>query len=179
MLTLAASLAALSRHPSAEAISRYARQRRISLLPVDELRVTPGMGLRGQVNGRSVSLGSQRFLKEVEKLTEDSLLMGASARDVEPGSMQVFVAVDGDLAGSVVCHEELRAEAPQALGTLAALGYGVTVLTGDRREKGKAFATRLGVPVCAGLLASSCLAIVADGESTCKNRDFAVGKLPS
>ncbi len=63
-LRLASALEHATRHPLGEAIIEYARARGLSPLPLKEVRTVPGGGVIGNYEGRTVLIGSARFLQE-------------------------------------------------------------------------------------------------------------------
>ena len=62
------------------------------------------------------------------------------------GSMAVFVAVDGTIAGALVIEDPVRADTPQALRALRMAGITrIVLLSGDRRDVAEAVGASLGV----------------------------------
>ncbi|MCB9760355.1 MAG: copper-translocating P-type ATPase [Alphaproteobacteria bacterium] len=139
VLALAAAVEAASEHPLAGAIVRRAGK----VQAATEVNAEVGRGVRGQVGGRAVLVGSARLLGErgvdlspLEPLAEEAEAQGKAA---------VRVAVDGAPAGVVVLADPLRPEAAEAVAALRDQGIQVTLCTGDRAPAARAIAAQLGV----------------------------------
>ena len=63
-LRLAAAVEARSEHPIAEAIARAAEEKGFTLPAAENFVATPGYGVSALVEGRSVRIGTARFLSE-------------------------------------------------------------------------------------------------------------------
>jgi len=131
LLRLAASLDQASKHIIGQTLVAEAQRRGLPLAIPTEVVETPGEGLVGRVEGRSVMVGGLGFVASKIGGVRDALLPG----DRPPGALAVAVAVDGKLAGVMVLADELRAGTEQLLKALRALGIERIVLaTGDRHE---------------------------------------------
>ena len=60
LLTLAASAERYSEHPLAQAVREAAHQRELPLFEPVDFQAMPGMGVRAQIDGRAVAIGSRR-----------------------------------------------------------------------------------------------------------------------
>ncbi len=130
LLCLGASLEQASSHVIARAIVAAALERSLRLAAPSDVRETPGEGLEGRVNGRTVVIGATRFVAErVEGVSTPSL-----GERVASGVV-VAIAVDGRFAGVLLLADELRQGAGEILAELRASGVDRIVLaTGDRRD---------------------------------------------
>ena len=63
ILTLAAAVEHLSEHPLAAAVLEAARERELTLPPVDGFETITGRGVRGRIDGHMVAVGSAAFLR--------------------------------------------------------------------------------------------------------------------
>lgn len=144
LLRLAASAEQGSTHPMAAAIVAAARERGLPLVAPIGISEVPGHGLCADVEGRTVCVGSRRF---VAGCLNDR--PGALRHDPEPASVEdvdVCVAIDGRIAGSLVMMDLVRPAAGALLTRLRALGIRRIVLaTGDRRAVAEAVGSRLGL----------------------------------
>lgn len=69
-----------------------------------------------------------------------------SYQECEEIGTVIYLAKDGDFAGSILIADSLKEEAPEAIRSLKACGVRRTVmLTGDRRAAGEAVAAKLGL----------------------------------
>jgi Cu+-exporting ATPase len=144
ILSLAASLERSSEHPLARAIVRAAEERKLPPDPVSDFQASPGGGIRGKVAGKSVIVGTLRFLSAAG--IRASLAM-AAANDPPGASVfsTIFVAVDGEVVGVLSVADQTKASTPAAIRELKAEGLRVVMLTGDRREAAQKVAAQLGI----------------------------------
>jgi heavy metal translocating P-type ATPase len=142
VLRLAASLDQASKHIVAQTIVAEARARGLALAIPAEATETAGEGVAGRVEGRSVMVGSARFIAAGIGTSGLSSL----AQDRPAGAVAVAVAIDGKPAGVMILADELRAGTARLLGELRALGIERIVLaTGDRTEVARVIA--YGLPI--------------------------------
>ncbi len=131
LLRLAASLDQASKHVVAQTIVAEARGRGLTLAIPTEATETPGEGIAGKVDGRSVMVGSARFI--AARIGRSGL--STLAEDRPAGAVAVAIAIDGEPAGVLILNDELRAGTARLLADLRALGIERIVLaTGDRAE---------------------------------------------
>jgi P-type Cu+ transporter len=143
VLRLAASLERGSEHPLAAAIVAAAGERKIEITRASDFDAPAGKGVTGTVEGKSIALGTAKFLGE---LTIDvSALAGEAERLRQDGATAVFVGVEGKLAGVIAIADPPKATTAAALQALAADGIRVVMLTGDNRTTAQAVAQRLGI----------------------------------
>lgn len=143
LLRLAASLERGSEHPLAEAVVRAAVGRGLVLAEPTDFNSPVGKGVTGSVGGRSLAVGSDRFLAEAGI---DTAPLSAAAQALRgTGATGIFVAVDGALAGLIGIADPLKPNAAEVVAELRAQGVRVVMLTGDNRVTAQAVADRLGI----------------------------------
>ncbi|BAL79800.1 heavy metal translocating P-type ATPase [Bradyrhizobium cosmicum] len=149
VLRLAASLDQASKHIIAQTIVAEAQSRQLKLTIPSSVVETPGEGVQGVVEGRSVTVGGVRFV--VSKLTQAGENFVQPSRDA--GAATVAIAIDGHMAGEIRLADELRSGTHSLLRRLRSLGVQRIVLaTGDRREVAEAITAGLDIDsVRAGL----------------------------
>ncbi len=136
VLRLAAAVEQYSSHHLGQAVSRAALERFGAAGEASDVREAPGAGVAGRVGGRVVEVGSARWLTGAGGVPQGA---GAATTDAH-------VRVDGRHAGRIVFADRLRAEVPDLLARLRALGVERTVmLTGDRREAAWHIARQAGI----------------------------------
>ena len=129
VLRMAASLDQASKHIVAETIVGDAREKELMLAIPSDVNETPGEGIVGKVEGRSVIVGGSRFVSD--KLGSVQL----SSVHCPAGALVVAVAIDGRFAGFFFLADELRAGTETLLKGLRSLGVQRIVLaTGDRDD---------------------------------------------
>ena len=143
VLRLAASVEQASEHPFATAILEAAKESGLTLSKVDQFLSPTGLGASGIVEGRSIIVGSGRYLSE-NGVDLSSLLQGADKLRQE-GASVVFVGIDGRLAGALAISDPIRSTSADALTDLRRVGIRLIMLTGDNRTTAMAVASRLGI----------------------------------
>ena len=136
LLILAASGEQHSSHPIARALTEATP----TLREVTSVTEVAGFGVRAEVTdgkqSRRISVGSHRLMD-----TD-----GVGYTPCEGIGTAVYVAVDGEFAGSILVADTLKAAAPEAISALRRLGVRRTVmLTGDNPETAAAVAAEVGV----------------------------------
>lgn len=159
ILTFAASAERYSEHPLAEAVREAARTRNLSLGEPEMFEAIPGLGVRAQVSGRLVAVGSRRMIAAEETF---SSVDGLEAQ----GKTILYVACDDKPAGLLAAADTLRQEVPEALAEMGRQGVQrIELLTGDNERTAALFAERLGLQYRANLLPEDKIAIVKEYQS--------------
>lgn len=123
----AAVLERASVHPAAQAIAAAFPPDGRSASCVTEL---PGRGISGDVDGRSVHVGSEAFVRGLG-LGVPSALHADSASMVEDGLSPVFVAVEREVRAVLGIGDPVRPDARALVDGFRARGWGVMLLSGD------------------------------------------------
>ncbi|NEX91227.1 heavy metal translocating P-type ATPase [Caulobacter sp. 17J65-9] len=143
LLRLAASLERNSEHPLADAIVRAAVERGVQLEEAAEFDSPVGKGVLGRVGGRSLVLGSGKFLAE-QKIETSALDQAAEGLRSE-GATAIFMAVDGRVAGVFAIADPIKPTTPAAVEALKREGVRLVMMTGDNRTTALAVAKKLGI----------------------------------
>ena len=126
-LDIAASLAAASRHPLAQALARAHGAAR----PTQDVTETPGFGLEGTVAGTRARLGSRAWC-------------GVAEEDESEGP-ELWLAREGRPPVRIPFSDTLRPDAASVVERVQALGLPVTLLSGDRPTTVERVAATLGL----------------------------------
>jgi P-type Cu+ transporter len=168
ILRLAAGLERGSAHPLASAITAAATAWGLNPAqsPTDFTSET-GHGVRGTVEGRSIMLGTERYLTDAG--VPVTPVARAAKTHRATGATVLFAAIDGGLAGALAITDPIKATASDAVAGLVGLGIEVIMLTGDNEITATAVAETLDIKhVEAGLLPEDKHAILqalqADGR---------------
>ncbi len=145
VLLLAGAVEDASEHPIGQAIARQAAARLGGLPPVTRFTSLPGAGVRGNVTGREVTIGSPQFLGE-QGLAIAAGFRAAVAAAESAGHTAVLVGWDGRAQGALVVADVLRPGAQAAVARLQRLGLRPVLLTGDNERTAQVVAAQLAIP---------------------------------
>ena len=146
---LAASLEHASEHPLSLAIVDYAKAKGIDYTaPVTDFTATPGMGIRGIVDGKTIAAGNRRYMEHLNVAFDAKYDTAA-----EDGKTVLFFAADGKALGVMCCADEVKPDSTAAIERLQAVGVEVVMLTGDNPVTAAAIGRKTGITnVIAGVL---------------------------
>ena len=143
-IRLAAAVETRSAHPVAAAITRHAQALLPDLPQVRRFVSVPGMGAEGEVDGRRVTIGNERFLDT------NGIAIPAPWPDADrlrrEGKSLVFVAADGVMLGAIAVADRPRETARETIELLRTHHVStIAMLTGDHEETAAAIARELNV----------------------------------
>jgi cation-transporting ATPase G len=130
----AAALEASSTHPLAAAITTAASEHLAATMVTEDA----GHGLSGQVESRTVRVGSPRWIEPAGLHSEADALAAA-------GMTVVVVEMDGAIAGVIGVRDELRPEAAETVRLLHEQGIETVMLTGDNSRTANTLAALAGI----------------------------------
>lgn len=143
LLKLAASVERNSEHPVGEAVVRYAASQEVSLTDVKDFEAIAGSGVQGVVEGKSIALGTLRWMQE---LGFDTEYLELRARAWESASKTVvWMAVEGKIEAMLGIADTLKPSSVRAVKALQKLGLEVAMLTGDNRATAESIAHAVGI----------------------------------
>jgi P-type Cu+ transporter len=142
-LALIASLERASEHPLAQAIVKGAEDRGLTLSQVEKFESVTGQGVRGDIGGRKVAVGSRRFMESQGEVSA-SLAEKADALRTQ-GKTALFAAIDGRTAAVIAVADPIKETTAEAIRTLQSEGVRVVMLSGDSRETAQAVGRQLGI----------------------------------
>ena len=145
LLRRVGALERLSEHPAAAAVLALCERLGIATAParVESVEVVPGLGIRGQVDGAGVIVGTAHWLVR-NAVEPGSPNGGAAPPDESPGAGLIHCAVAGLGTLVLATEDRLRPGAAAVIGRMRAQGLRVTLLTGDRRAAAERIAAALG-----------------------------------
>ena len=141
---LAAALERASAHPLARALADAVADPGPERPDVRDVREELGRGIRGQVAGRAVAVGSPTWIAEIAHVPSGirTAIDAVAAAACTP----VVVAVDGRAVAVAGFADAIRADAPAAIARLRAAGWRIGILSGDDPRIVAAVAAALGLP---------------------------------
>ena len=131
-----------SGHPIARAF-----QRSLGATPLrsSSCREYPG-GVRAQVEGKDVLIGSRAFLTD-QLGSVPAFALRQLQTEAQAGRTPVLIAIDGEVRAVAGFADTVRADAAESLKRLAELGFQLEVLSGDDQRVVDSVVQHLGVPV--------------------------------
>lgn len=145
-LAAVAALERFSEHPTAAAVLQLCDETQIEYRDkeVAEVKVRPGFGIMGRVDGVSVVAGTEKWLN-LNGVEAGATLLEEETREIERnGASAVHLAIGGEKVLVLGIEDRLRSDAAEVVGQLKAQGIKVTLLSGDRRGAAERIAERLG-----------------------------------
>jgi Cu+-exporting ATPase len=147
-LALIAGAEQPSEHPIATAIVEGAKARGILPAAVQDFDAVNGLGVKAQLGGRKILVGSRAFLAQAGIDTghweSQADAWRAQAKTV------VFLAVDGRASGMAAVADPIKETTPEAIAKLKAEGVRIVMLTGDGKRTAEAVARQLGIDDAVG-----------------------------
>lgn len=145
ILNLTASTEEHYFHPVAEAVVKAAKQRGFVHMHHEEVEFIVAHGVKTEVNGKSVVIGSRHFLEDDEKI-DFSEHLDKIENSLKNGKTLLYVGYDGKLLGTIGLSDELRSNSKESISRLKKLGVkNIIMLTGDTKEKALKIANELGI----------------------------------
>jgi Cu+-exporting ATPase len=143
ILTLAASLERSSEHPLAAAVVAAARDRDVVVQDPADFNSITGKGVTGKVGGRSVGLGNEALMLQLDI---DARALTAKADELRrDGATALFLGVDGKPGAVIAIADPIKGTTQAALDRLRADGMHIVMLTGDNATTAQAVARKLGI----------------------------------
>jgi Cu+-exporting ATPase len=142
-LRLAASLERSSEHPLAQAVVAEATGRGLELLRPDIFTSKTGMGVAGEIAGKSIIIGNITLIEEE----------GISLSDWEnkirvlqnEGKTPIYVAIEKDLVGLIAISDQIKQDSKQAIARIKEMGIHIFMITGDNKRTAMTVAKSVGI----------------------------------
>jgi P-type E1-E2 ATPase len=132
-------------HPIAKAIVEQARSQKLDLPALDDSQYSVGYGIKVKVDGRTVRVGSARYMSH-EGLTIPPLLAHELELAHADGNSLVMVGVDAAVGGAIELRAAARPEAAAVIAGLRARGAKhLAIISGDHEQPTRKLAERLGM----------------------------------
>jgi len=144
-LRLAGAVEDASEHPIGQAIARDAAARLGGLLPVTGFTPLPGAGVRGEVDARTVTVGSPDLFRDLGLPVPVPLRRAAGAAE-NAGQTAVLAGWDDAVRAVLVVADTLRPGSAAAVARIHRLGLATALLTGDSERTAHAVAAQLKIP---------------------------------
>lgn len=139
VLALAYALEKNANHPIARAIVRFAKQKGLSALPVEQFQSLVGQGLKGYVAQDQCILGRRELLALGP--FKDWL---STIPYPEDGFTEVWV-VQAQVLGRILLKDTIRSESKAVLSVLKQRGLRTVMLSGDHSQSAERVGKELGI----------------------------------
>jgi len=143
-LALAAALESDSEHLIAEAIRRFARERKLPLPSISGFSALKGRGVRAIYEGEPIYIGGPRLL-EMLSLSPESKFKAFTDSANSKAQSVVYLTTKDEILAAIAVADVIRPESKQAIQELSAMGIEVAMLTGDSQAVANAVASQLGI----------------------------------
>ncbi|HET9401258.1 MAG TPA: heavy metal translocating P-type ATPase [Candidatus Acidoferrales bacterium] len=143
ILRLAASVERASEHPLAAAIVRGAMEKGIAPAEVRDFSARRGAGAVGEVDGKSVAVGTSNLAAEFG--ADATVARNAAESLRRDGQTTVFVVVNRELVALLGIADQVKPSAKNALEALRKDGLRIVMLTGDSKTAADVIAKKLSI----------------------------------
>ncbi|HSH14374.1 MAG TPA: heavy metal translocating P-type ATPase, partial [Desulfurivibrionaceae bacterium] len=146
VLALVAGAETVSEHPLAKAVVEGAREKGLTLPPVEHFEAVPGRGIVARVEGRDLLLGNLEFMAEKGVAGAEAPVVAPEAeRLAGQGKTALYLAIDGTLVAILAIADRIRPEAAAVVKALKSMGIRPVMLTGDHATTAQAIAREAGI----------------------------------
>ncbi len=130
VISIAASLEALSEHPIGKTVVKQARKMDLTFQSVDDFEIIKGRGIKGKINGELFYVGSQNFIEELNyELPIEEII------EIEnSGTIPILLGNRDNLLGILSIRDVLRVSAPILIKGLKKRGYETILISGDNQR---------------------------------------------
>ncbi|HNP25030.1 MAG TPA: copper-translocating P-type ATPase [Panacibacter sp.] len=136
VLTFAAAVEQQSEHPIAQGIVKKAKELNLNIPSATGVEAITGKGIEAIVDGTEIMVVSPNYIQEhFDVLAKNGLISKAET--------EVFVLMDGKIAGSIALADAIRAESKEAIEQLKKENIKSVLLTGDNKVVAAAVAGTL------------------------------------
>lgn len=140
ILGLAAAVEQHSNHVLAHAIVSKAKSDNIKIVKAKQVKEIAGRGATAVIGGKTILVGRRTLLEEY------NVTFPVSFKKTDVQQTAAYVAVDGELAGIVLCQDEPRSETKDTITRLKHLGIeNFLMVTGDNKTTAHAIAKQVGI----------------------------------
>ena len=143
-ISLAAALEGDSEHLIAQAVRRFARDRKLTLPTISNFSALKGRGVQADFENQTYYVGGPRLL-EMLALTPDGKIKSFTEAANNKSQSVVYLTTKQNIISAISIADVIRPESKQAVDELRKMGIEVAMLTGDSQAVAKAVADQLGI----------------------------------
>jgi len=142
-LSLVGSAEKQSEHPLAQAIVEGIKEKSIELKEVTDFENIPGYGIKANVDGKEILVGTRRLMKKYN-VEIDPVLDKMEGLE-KKGKTAMLAALDGNYAGLVAVADTIKETSTSAIKRMKEMGLEVIMITGDNKQTASFIAKQAGV----------------------------------
>jgi Cu2+-exporting ATPase len=143
-VAVAAALEGDSEHLIAQAIRRFARERKLALPSISNFSALKGRGVQATVENETYYVGGPRLLEMLSRAPQGNIKDFTDAANNNAQSV-VYLTTKDSIIAAVSIADVIRPESKQAVQSLREMDIEVAMLTGDSQAVAKAVANQLGI----------------------------------
>ncbi|MFZ5883047.1 MAG: copper-translocating P-type ATPase [Chloroflexota bacterium] len=143
-LALASALESDSEHLIAQAIRRFARDRKLVIPPISRFSALKGRGVQADFDNRTYYVGGPRLLEMLSLTPEGNIKVFTDAANNNAQTV-VYLTTKDKIIAAFSIADVIRPESKRAVDELHKMGIEVAMLTGDSQAVAKAVANQLGI----------------------------------
>lgn len=136
LLNIAASIEKNSEHPLGKAIYQKALNTKASLKDARDFIAEAGKGVRGNLDGHEVLIGTENYLIEnnikVEKNEENKFI-------------KIYIAIDNINEGIITLNDAIKSNVKETIDILKKKGIEVVMITGDLKSTAENIGKEVGI----------------------------------
>ncbi|MCK0130201.1 heavy metal translocating P-type ATPase [Flavobacteriaceae bacterium F08102] len=136
------SLNSHSEHPLAEATVFYGKEKKTTILKINNFSAVTGKGVEGKLEDKRIALGNPSMMEYVQAEITAEMAKEAQVYQ-QQGKTVSFLALDGKVSGYIVIGDKIKTTSAKAIKSLQKKGIEVIMLTGDNHDTAQAVATAL------------------------------------
>ncbi len=137
-----ASIEQYSSHPIAQTLTKLVDANQ--LLNVADFEDVTGFGVKGNINGKTLYIGSQKLVEQLDLTLSDDLSKTLDQKRSQ-GDVISFLMSEQELIAYVSIHDAIKQNAKAVIDQLHADGVEVIMATGDHERNAQMVADALGI----------------------------------
>jgi len=141
IISILASLENKSEHPIANAITEYAKQNNIDIVPASGFEIIKGKGLKGTIFGTEYFSGNIKLVSDLNIVFDKEKLQ----KETNEGKTPIILADEEKVLGVFMVADAIKPEAVEAVKNLHRLGIKIVMLTGDDKNTALSIAKQVGI----------------------------------
>lgn len=143
LLRFACALESRSEHPLAKAVLQKGTEEQVEISEISDFESLPGNGIRAKQNGMECYAGNRAFITNFVSVPENMLAKAESFSN--EGKTPLFFCTSEKFVGMIAVADTTKADSPEAVRQLKAMGLRVVMLTGDNEKTARAIGKAAGV----------------------------------